>query len=100
MGRGARSVAQRPVPLQSGSAEFSEDRRREIAKTAVRSHGVVVVFPSQKSRARMRQRREQRLVEQLIAQPPIEAFDKGILLRLAGGDVVPLDAVLVRAAQH
>jgi hypothetical protein len=37
MGRGARSVAQRPVPLQSGSAEFSEDRRREIAKTAVRS---------------------------------------------------------------
>lgn len=36
----------------------------------------------------MRQRAEQGLVQQLIAQPTVEAFDKGILHRPAGCDVM------------
>ena len=42
----------------------------------------------------MRQRDEQGLVQQLVAQSPIEAFDAGVLRRLAGGDGVPRDANL------
>jgi hypothetical protein len=35
---------------------------------------------------------EQRLVQQLIAQATVEAFDEPVLLRLAGRDVMPGDA--------
>jgi hypothetical protein len=34
------------------------------------------------------------LVQALVAQAPIQALDKTILLRLAGGDGVPLDHTL------
>ena len=33
---------------------------------------------------------EQRLVQELVAQAAVEAFDKGILDRLSGSNVVPL----------
>ena len=46
-----------------------------------------------------RQRAEQRLVEKLIPQPPVEALALGILLRLAGLNVLPADAALVRPLQ-
>ena len=39
----------------------------------------------------MGERAEQRFVQQLIAQPAIEAFDEGVLLRLARRNVVPFD---------
>ena len=48
----------------------------------------------------MRQRREQRLVEQLITQPPIEALDKGVLNRLSGVDVMPIDPGLLGPAKN
>jgi putative transposase len=38
----------------------------------------------------MVQGREQGLVQQLIAQPAVEAFDEGILGRLSGRDLVPV----------
>jgi hypothetical protein len=38
-------------------------------------------------------------VQALIAQPPFEAFDKAILHRLAGCDVVPLDPKLLLPSQ-
>jgi hypothetical protein len=37
------------------------------------------------------ERGEQGLVQALVAQPPNEALGEGVLLRLAGGDVVPFD---------
>ena len=42
---------------------------------------------------------EQRLIEQLVAQAAVEALDKAVLLRLAGRDVVPADARLIRPLQ-
>jgi hypothetical protein len=36
-------------------------------------------------------RSKQSFIEQLIAQTPVEAFDKSVLLRFAGCDVVPVD---------
>jgi hypothetical protein len=62
-------------------------------------HLVVVALPSRQNRARMTQRREHRLVETLIAQPPVEAFDKRILCRLARRDVMPGNPALLRPAQ-
>jgi len=47
----------------------------------------------------MAQGGEQRFVETFIAQSAIEAFAERILLRLAGSDVVPGDAALLRPAQ-
>ena len=44
----------------------------------------------------MRQRAEQCLVEQLVAQAAIEALDEAVLLWLAGRDVMPADAGFVR----
>ena len=48
----------------------------------------------------MRQRSEQRLVEQLVTQPSDEALDEGVLQRFARCDVMPLDPALLRPAQH
>jgi hypothetical protein len=95
MGRGALSVAQRPIPLHPGSAEFGVDRGCEIAKTAMRSHRVVVVPPNCQYFAGVGKGREQRLIEALVPQPSVEALDEGILLRLSGRDVVPRDAVFL-----
>jgi hypothetical protein len=39
----------------------------------------------------MSKRSEKRLVEQFIAQTPVEALDESILLRLARRDVMPFD---------
>ena len=39
----------------------------------------------------MRERGEQRLVEQLVAQPTVKTFDEGVLDRFARGDVMPVD---------
>src|SRR4051794_15078438 len=53
--------------------------RRLPPELRVRSSIVVIDPPTSKSNARLGQRREQRLVQQLIPQPPIEAFDEAIL---------------------
>jgi hypothetical protein len=45
------------------------------------------------------QRGEHGLVEALVAQAADEALRERVLLRLAGGDVVPADAALLRPAQ-
>jgi hypothetical protein len=39
----------------------------------------------------MGERGEDGLVEQLVTQSSVEAFDEGILLRFAWGDVVPFN---------
>jgi hypothetical protein len=43
---------------------------------------------------------EDLLVQQLIAQPADEALDEGVLLWLAGRDVVPVQAGLVGPRQN
>jgi hypothetical protein len=57
-GRGALDVAQRPVPLHSGNAEFGEDGRRQIAERAVRPDSVVIVLPECQHLADMGERGE------------------------------------------
>lgn len=47
----------------------------------------------------MGERAEQGLVQQIVAQAAVEALDKGVLLRLAGSDVVPIDPAFLRPAQ-
>ena len=72
---------------------------RGAAETGVRSDVVVVLLPGGQNGPGVRQRREQRLVQAFIPKPPVEAFHEAILHRLAGGDVVPLDPVLLAPAQ-
>jgi hypothetical protein len=77
--------------LHAGSAEFGVDCRRQIADAAVRPNCIVVVFPKGQNLTGVRQGCEQRLVEQFVPQASVEALDEGILLRLAGRDVLPFD---------
>ncbi len=56
---------------------------------------VVIGAPASERDAGLGQRREQRLVQQFIAQPAVEALDEGILHGLARRDVVPVDTALV-----
>lgn len=93
VGRGVLGVARRAIPLYLGGAESGVDRRCEIAKTAMRSHRVVIVLPDCQFFAGMGKGREQRLVEAFVPQPAVEALDERILLRFSRRDVVPLDAV-------
>lgn len=52
---------------------------------------IVTGPPTSELDASLGQRREQRLVQQLIPQPAVEALDEGILRRLARRDVMPVD---------
>jgi hypothetical protein len=60
----------------------------------------VVVFPGRQHGTRLRERGEQRLVEEFVAEPGVEALDECILGRFAGRDVVPVDLLLLAKAQH
>ena len=60
---------------------------------------VVVMPPGFQFLARMSEAGEDRLVQELVAQARIEAFDKPVLVRLSRRDVVPLDIALLRPAQ-
>jgi hypothetical protein len=60
---------------------------------------VLVGPPASEHDAGLGQRREQRLVQQLIPQPAIEALDEGILHRFARRDVVPCDVALIGPCQ-
>jgi len=66
----------------------------------VRPVGVVVDPPFFDDLAGFVEIGEQLLVEALVTQPAVEAFDKPILHRLAGCDVVPLDLLLVLPGQY
>lgn len=58
----------------------------------MRSLGIVIGNPRGDGAAGMVDAEEQALVEQLVAHSPVETLDEGILLRLAGLDIVPVDA--------
>lgn len=99
MGRGAPSVAQRSAPLRSMSAAIGIFGRRQIAECTVWTDVVVIVLPSRQDGADLGKRGEQRLVEEFVAQPAVETLDEGVLGRLAGRDLVPLDPYLLTPAQ-
>jgi hypothetical protein len=65
----------------------------------MRTHGVVVPPPFLERDARLGERGEQRLVQELVAQAAIEALDEGVLHGLAWSDVVPVDAGLAGPSQ-
>ena len=72
----------------------------QVTEATVGSNGVVVDAPRLDDPPDLGDRGEDVLVEALVTEPAVEAFDEGILHRLARGDVVPLDAPLGRPAQH
>jgi len=65
----------------------------------MRPHLVIILLPGGQHGARLGQRGEQCLVQAFIPQPTVEAFHESILLRLAGCDVVPLDAPVLGPLQ-
>ena len=61
--------------------------------------GIVVRAPGGQRDAGVVQGWEQGLVQQLIAQATVEAFDEGILGRLSGCDVVPVKLAIIHELQ-
>jgi hypothetical protein len=66
----------------------------------MRSFSVVITSPLLALDASLGERREQRLVQELVAQSIVEALDEGVLLGLPGVYVVPVEAKALRPAHH
>lgn len=78
-------MRERPVPLRAWCFKAcSIGVRRLPAETRMRPLAVVVVAPSIENDARVRQRAEQGLIQQLVAQTLVEAFDEGVLDGFSG----------------
>ena len=82
------------------AAELGVVGRRQIAEAAVRPDGVVVELPGVQRGASMGERAKQSLIQQLVPKAAVEAFYEGVLLWLAGGDVVPFDTRVLAPAQQ
>ena len=63
------------------------------ANARMRAVNIVVIAPVGQRGAGMGQRREQGFVQQFVAQPPVEAFDKGVLGGLARRDTARCRAI-------
>jgi hypothetical protein len=74
--------------------------RREPVEARVRPVGVVVDPPFLDDLTSFVEICEQVFVQAFVAQPAVEAFNKTVLHRLAGRDVVPLDPELFLPSQH
>src|SRR6266536_1570026 len=96
-GRGA--PAKRSVPAVLAAEGAGVGLRRHPAELRMWPLLVVITPPGLQYGTGVRRRFEQRLVQQLIAEPAVEAFDEAVLLRFAGRDVVPADAGRIRPAQ-
>jgi hypothetical protein len=64
----------------------------------MRPDGVVVLPPGDQHGPCLHHGGKQRLIEALIAQPPVEAFDERILGQLARRNVVLIHLPLLQAA--
>jgi hypothetical protein len=60
------------------------NRRRQTADPAMGSDGIEIAPPVGERLAGVSQRCEQRLVQEFVPEPTVEALDEGILGRLAG----------------
>jgi hypothetical protein len=73
-------------------------RRRRLDSSSRAASGAArgcIGTPSFQHGSGVRERAEQGLVEQFVAQAPDEGFGKGVLHRLARRDVVPGNLVIV-----
>src|SRR6185369_4182113 len=95
--RGALDIAQRQIP--SRVACDGKLGGRLPSELRVWSRIVVIGPPASERDAGLSQRRKQRLIQQFIPQPTVEALDKGVLHGLTRRDVVPCDAVLIGPGQ-
>ncbi len=95
--RGALRVAQRHAPLPGEG--LGELGRRLPAEARVGAFGVVVLAPGHERDAGVVQGRKQRLVQELVTQATVEALDEGVLHRLAGRDVMPVDLAVASEGQ-
>src|SRR5690606_16269311 len=68
---------------------------RQPAELPVRAVVIVIVAPGLQHQPRLRQRAEQRFIEQFITKPRVEALGESVLLRLAGLDVLPANAAFI-----
>ena len=66
-----------------------------VGQGRVWSDRIVVVAPEGQLTPRIFQGVEYFLVQELVAQAPVESLDEGVLLGLAGIDVVPGDLGLI-----
>src|SRR5450759_3585433 len=71
-----------------------------LVEGAVRANVVVVEAPGFDRLARIVERRKPMRVEALEAELSVEAFDEGILIRLAGLDEAQLDSALLGPGQE
>lgn len=85
--RGALGIAQRQI--QARVAGEGELGRRLPSELRVWSCVVVIDPPASERDAGLGQRGEQRLIQQFIPKPAVEALDEGVLHELARRDVVP-----------
>lgn len=90
-------VAQRRAPLLGEG--LCEDGGRLPAKAGVGTFGVVAGAPGGQRDAGVVQRREQGLVQQLIPRTTVEAFEEGMLGRLAADDVMPVKLAIIHELQ-
>jgi hypothetical protein len=65
----------------------------------MRPDGFVVVSPESQRSTGVCQAVEDLLVQALLAQAAVEAFNESVLLRLSGIDVMSLDTVFLRPFQ-
>jgi hypothetical protein len=88
--RGRGAPAKRSVPADLATEGAGVAPRRHPAELRMRSLLVVIAPPNLQHGAGVRQRAEQGFVQQLVAQPAVEALDEAVLLRLSRCDVVPV----------
>lgn len=67
----------------------------DVAQRRVRPVLVVILLPFRDCGAGLSEQRKQSLVEALVAEAAVEAFDEAVLHWLAGGDVMSVDLGLV-----
>jgi len=72
---------------------------REVLQRGMRPDCIVVIAPERQLSPCVIDAVEDFLVEQLVPQAAVEAFDERVLLRFAGIDVVPRHGILVSPLQ-
>ena len=91
--------AKRSVPAVLAAERAGVGPRGHPAELRMWPLLVVITPPGLQYGTGLRQRFEQRLVQLLVAQPAVEAFDEAVLPvlpRFAGRDVMSADASLIR----
>lgn len=90
----------RSVTVGCGNQALGEGFWRFVSKCRMWAVRIVVMCPVTNCDPSMHEVTEHGFVEQLVPYPPVKAFDKPILHRLSGRNVVPIDLVIETPAQH